>query len=589
MALSTAYPGLGGAAAPYANRWRAFLNDLQQAGVTVDPTQSGGFNPRNIRGTNTPSQHAFGRAYDVNWQANPEGSVADPTESARRGLEFDMGGTLEPTTVIHPSIARALATRHGLRWGGDFRSRSPDPMHFEFAPGATPSLPVAQRGLTAFAGMTPTQEAPMAPRQRSGLAAGMTPIPPLAEFEAMAQPPVPAPPTFNPFTAPPGASGAPPNVLRQPGQGMLPGGMSELFSGIGGFLSRATTPTLDRNLQPVPRPDQPVPDAFGGDWSLGEQPELPVPVAPFGAPTVTPAPPDADAIVQGAQTAAATRPPEPQQPGYFERLMRNPAFLAGLSILGTAPGGNWGPNAAATISAAQRSQREQSAYERQQQQRSVMDRVWAEAFPNGQPNPQHPLLQGMNPQTAAMIYSLGPERALPLLAQSRMKGGNFAVQDGYLVNKSTGQVMQLPGGGGKPPEAIRTNALRAESAYQSLSTLLDQYQAVVEREGITAMPGTGSDAVTQLGTQIRLQLKELNNLGVLNGPDLELMNQLLTDTSLSAGNVFANPAGRVRPSVQRLKGMLKVIRDNALAAANMQPPAGQPAAQPSGNDPLGIR
>jgi hypothetical protein len=115
-------------AADYAPRFQGFLNDLETAGYEIDPQQSGGYNPRNIAGTNKPSNHAFGRAIDVNWSLNPRGSP----------------GNL-------PANVGDIAKRHGLTWGGTWSN--PDPMHFEVAD-AVP-VPVAQRSITAFAGLTP--------------------------------------------------------------------------------------------------------------------------------------------------------------------------------------------------------------------------------------------------------------------------------------------------------------------------------------------------------------------------------------------------------------------------------------------------
>jgi hypothetical protein len=109
---------------------------------------------------------------------------------------------------------------------------------------------------------------------------------------------------------------------------------------------------------------------------------------------------------------------------------------------------------------AMRAQREQDAYQRQQGQRSVMDRIWAEAFPGGQPNMQHPLLTGQSPQVAAMIAGMGPEAALPLLARSAMERRQLELKDiggqGVIFDPRTGQVTQVPGTqGGKPPAGYR--------------------------------------------------------------------------------------------------------------------------------------
>jgi len=111
-----------------ADRFEGLIRDLEDAGYPIDPKQSGGYNPRNIRGTNKPSNHAFGRAIDVNWSNNPLGKEGD----------------------IPPELARTLSEKYGLRWGGDYKSRK-DPMHFEFIGGESPA--VQNRSLTNWAGV----------------------------------------------------------------------------------------------------------------------------------------------------------------------------------------------------------------------------------------------------------------------------------------------------------------------------------------------------------------------------------------------------------------------------------------------------
>lgn len=161
--LQTIRPGMT-VGAPYADQFSGLLNDLDANGYPVNGGESGGYNPRNIAGTNTPSQHAFGRAIDVNWQDNPR------------------GGT-QPT--IPPFLADSLARKHGLTWGGLWKN--PDPMHFEVANGAPP--PVAQRGMTDVAGSQP-QFQPMAP----SMALGGTNVPPpqaSAPSPSTGRPPMP--------------------------------------------------------------------------------------------------------------------------------------------------------------------------------------------------------------------------------------------------------------------------------------------------------------------------------------------------------------------------------------------------------------
>lgn len=91
----------------HAARFGGLLKDLEDAGYAVQGNQSGGYNPRNIAGTNTPSRHAHGAAIDINWTDNPRGGKGK----------------------IPADLARSLAAKHGLVWGGDWKN--PDPMHFE--------------------------------------------------------------------------------------------------------------------------------------------------------------------------------------------------------------------------------------------------------------------------------------------------------------------------------------------------------------------------------------------------------------------------------------------------------------------------
>lgn len=97
----------------YADRFAGLIADLEALGVEVKGEQSGGYAKRNIRGTNTPSKHSHGEAIDINWHENAEGKKGSIAER------------------IGDEKVRELARKHGLKWGGDFKSRSRDDMHFE--------------------------------------------------------------------------------------------------------------------------------------------------------------------------------------------------------------------------------------------------------------------------------------------------------------------------------------------------------------------------------------------------------------------------------------------------------------------------
>jgi hypothetical protein len=115
----------------HAPKFQALISDLESSGYGINAKASGGYNPRTIRGTNKPSNHAFGRAVDINWDRNARGTKGD----------------------IPAELARSLAQKHGMTWGGDWRN--PDAMHFEVANAG--SVPLGQRSLTAYAGVQKTQ------------------------------------------------------------------------------------------------------------------------------------------------------------------------------------------------------------------------------------------------------------------------------------------------------------------------------------------------------------------------------------------------------------------------------------------------
>jgi hypothetical protein len=120
----------------YAPQFQGLVNDLEAKGYTIDPSQSGGYNPRYIAGTQTPSEHAFGRAIDVNWNLNPRG-----------GAPGNIPG----------DVARSVAQQYNMTWGGDWSGNTRDPMHFEVAQSPKPAFGMARANMpTPPPGPSPT-------------------------------------------------------------------------------------------------------------------------------------------------------------------------------------------------------------------------------------------------------------------------------------------------------------------------------------------------------------------------------------------------------------------------------------------------
>lgn len=87
-------------------QFKPFLSALARTGYDVDSI--GGYVHRNARGSNRLSEHAYGKAIDINPGANPMGA----------NLVTDM-----------PKNVAEIAALYDLVWGGTWKSKK-DAMHF---------------------------------------------------------------------------------------------------------------------------------------------------------------------------------------------------------------------------------------------------------------------------------------------------------------------------------------------------------------------------------------------------------------------------------------------------------------------------
>lgn len=198
---------------------------------------------------------------------------------------------------------------------------------------------------------------------------------------------------------------------------------------------------------------------------------------------------------------------------------------------------------------------------------------------------------GSQPWDSAGVSDLGLT-AQPQPGAPPPSGGNAGV----------GAPISVPGTT-KDPEAVRTMKLKATTAYQTIDAELDRYVQLVEQGGIAALPGPHKDKMNAVRQGIMLQLKELFNLGVLNGPDLSLMERMIYDpvvdagkeggmssipdqlaTGVLGGNLGVATAGdRAAESAAELRRMLGNIVNTLGGAQAPAQPQGQPLIAPSGN------
>lgn len=87
------------------------IDETERRGYDVKVGQTWGFANRPISGTNTPSNHSWGLAIDINAPTNPR----------KRPKTTDI-----PTDIVD------VWKKYGFRWGGDYVNAVPDTMHFEY-------------------------------------------------------------------------------------------------------------------------------------------------------------------------------------------------------------------------------------------------------------------------------------------------------------------------------------------------------------------------------------------------------------------------------------------------------------------------
>lgn len=103
---------------------KQLLSRTKAMGYTMHAASTGGYNCRYIAGTTTPSNHAYARAVDINWNENPH--------------SYTFRSTIPPKVV-------KMWMNAGFYWGGHYSK--PDTMHFEYV-GAKSAIATYYRALT---------------------------------------------------------------------------------------------------------------------------------------------------------------------------------------------------------------------------------------------------------------------------------------------------------------------------------------------------------------------------------------------------------------------------------------------------------
>lgn len=178
------------------------------------------------------------------------------------------------------------------------------------------------------------------------------------------------------------------------------------------------------------------------------------------------------------------------------------------------------------------------------------------------------------------------ERGIQAQAESRLAYANMmngAKQDAAAAKQAaadaelnvpgydrTGEVRQSP----VEAKDARTAIGVANNMFKGLD-LLDQQ---VKDNGSFEWGGTDGAGMAATANDLRLQAKELYNLGVLNGPDLQLMLKQIPDTE-SLGSMFTRDS-TARAQLKSTKEAMKRKIEESMKAKGYSAKSAAPAAKP---------
>tara|TARA_R110000796_G_scaffold74662_1_gene167918 strand:- start:2427 stop:3341 length:915 start_codon:yes stop_codon:yes gene_type:complete len=124
-----------------------------------------------------------------------------------------------------------------------------------------------------------------------------------------------------------------------------------------------------------------------------------------------------------------------------------------------------------------------------------------------------------------------------------------------------------------------TNKTKAQAmlmSYDSIQNSISVYKDMVDTGGIGVMPGTQRDLLQSARTSLQLQMKDLFELGVLAGPDMDLLNALVFDTT-DPKNYLTQALGggtaeeRFKASIQNLENQMKILIAPKIKALETKP------------------
>ena len=165
------------------------------------------------------------------------------------------------------------------------------------------------------------------------------------------------------------------------------------------------------------------------------------------------------------------------------------------------------------------------------------------------------------------------------------KGTSFSVAPDGTVSYSEG--------GADLTTANRTDAQKVQFALTSVLSGLDRYRDIYAKGGAAVVPGVQKDALLTARRDLQMQMKEMFNLGVINGPDLMLLDQMLVDPTTLQNNAMdvtgvADLDKRMGANIDQVRSQLINMAEPKLKAMGIDASAiGGQASEPGSGSPEG--
>ena len=208
-------------------------------------------------------------------------------------------------------------------------------------------------------------------------------------------------------------------------------------------------------------------------------------------------------------------------------------------------------------------------------------------------------------QPGGQVYAAAIESGVPInqvyAAYLKAQEGDYVVVGNQLVDRKSGKVIfSAPTSKGGTitrfnPEtgqmeiiqsndlsglnltsSNETQAQKVVLASKGLMKGFEEYQRLFKEGGAAVLPGTQKDALLLSRRNLQMQMKELFNLGVLNGPDLDLMDQMIVDATSPVNYALdmfgvADLNQRVAANIVNLKRQLEDLATPNILALGLNP------------------